>query len=68
MSDPRSRRTRQRALRRLGVILVGIVVSTGLQSGKADAAERTGPVKIGALTPSCAKIRPKATRPRGSRT
>jgi putative ABC transport system substrate-binding protein len=34
------------------VVLVGILVSTGLHSGKADAAERTGPVKIGALTQS----------------
>jgi putative tryptophan/tyrosine transport system substrate-binding protein len=50
--DAGSVRTRQRALSRRGLILVGLLVGTGLQGQSGDAAERTGPVKIGALTQS----------------
>ncbi|MGH9023315.1 MAG: ABC transporter substrate-binding protein [Acidimicrobiia bacterium] len=50
--DLGSVRTRQRTLSRRGLILVGLFVGIGLQAQSVAPAERTGPVKIGALTQS----------------
>jgi ABC-type uncharacterized transport system substrate-binding protein len=52
MPDPSPRRARQRPLWRWGGVLIGVLASTGFHGAAADAAERTGPVKIGALTQS----------------
>ena len=52
MPDRDSGRRRQRPLWRCGLALVGLLAGTGLHGRSADSAERTGPVKIGALTGS----------------
>jgi ABC-type uncharacterized transport system substrate-binding protein len=52
MPDRGSGRTRQRPLWRCGLALLGLLAGAGLHGGSADSAERTGPVKIGALTQS----------------
>ncbi len=52
MPDHGSPRTRQRPLWRCGLALLGLLAGSGLHGGSADSAERTGPVKIGALTQS----------------
>jgi putative ABC transport system substrate-binding protein len=51
MSSPASGRAR-RFLWRCGLALLGLLTSIGLHGGRADSAERTGPVKIGVLTQS----------------
>jgi putative ABC transport system substrate-binding protein len=52
MPDHDSPRTRQRSLWPCGLILLAVLVGTQLHDQSAEAAERTGPVKIGALTQS----------------
>jgi putative ABC transport system substrate-binding protein len=52
MPDHGSPRTRQRPLWRCGLALLGLLAGSGLHGGSADSAERTGPIKIGALTQS----------------
>lgn len=52
MPDRGSGRMRQHPLWRCGLALLGLLAGTGLHGGSADSAERTGPVKIGALTQS----------------
>jgi putative ABC transport system substrate-binding protein len=43
---------RQQAFWRCGLVLLGLLAGPGLHNPSADSAERTGPVKIGALTQS----------------
>ena len=50
--DRGSGRRRRRPLWRCGLALLGLLAGAALHGGSADAAERTGPVKIGALTGS----------------
>ena len=52
MPDHGSPRTRQRSLWPCGLILLAVLVGTQLHNQSAEAAEHTGPVKIGALTQS----------------
>jgi ABC-type uncharacterized transport system substrate-binding protein len=52
MPDHDSPRTRQRSPWPCGLILLAVLVGTQLHDQSGDAAERTGPVKIGALTHS----------------
>lgn len=52
MPDHGSPRTCQRSLWPCGLILLAVLVGTQLHDRSAEAAERTGPVKIGALTQS----------------
>jgi putative ABC transport system substrate-binding protein len=52
MPDHDSPRTRQRSLWPCGLILLAMLVGTQFHDPSAEAAERTGPVKIGALTQS----------------
>jgi ABC-type uncharacterized transport system substrate-binding protein len=52
MPDHDSPRTRQRFLWPCGLILLAVLVGTQFHDQSAEAAERTGPVKIGALTQS----------------
>jgi putative tryptophan/tyrosine transport system substrate-binding protein len=47
-----SGRTHQRPLWRCGLVFLGLLAGPGLHAQSADAAERTGPVRIGALTQS----------------
>jgi putative ABC transport system substrate-binding protein len=52
MADHGSPKRRQRSLWPCGLILLAVLVGTQFHDQSAEAAERTGPVKIGALTQS----------------
>jgi putative tryptophan/tyrosine transport system substrate-binding protein len=52
MAEHGSPRRRQRSLWRCGLVFLGLLAGPVLHAQSADSAERTGPVKIGALTQS----------------
>src|SRR4029453_1137513 len=52
MPDRSSGRMRQSPLWRCGLVFLGLLAGPGLHDQSADSGERTGPVKIGALTQS----------------